>query len=103
MADIDVYHPVYPDAGSPPSGRLSRKKSLHPKTPKVKKAKRDALILRDGSNCCWRGAETILTPPPHPQATTIEHMIPLSKGGTWRMENLKIACYACNHKRGNNV
>jgi len=33
-------------------------------------------------------------------AATFEHIVPLSKGGTWASENLVIACHACNNARG---
>jgi len=31
---------------------------------------------------------------------TIEHVIPLSKGGTHNHENLTISCFDCNNERG---
>lgn len=30
---------------------------------------------------------------------TVDHVIPLSKGGTWRMENLVPACAKCNNEK----
>lgn len=32
---------------------------------------------------------------------TLEHIIPLSKGGNWHITNLDISCKKCNQKRGN--
>ncbi len=32
---------------------------------------------------------------------TLEHIIPLSKGGTDEMANLSISHYTCNNRRGN--
>ena len=32
---------------------------------------------------------------------TIDHDIPLSAGGTWAWENLVLACYRCNQRKGN--
>lgn len=32
---------------------------------------------------------------------TIEHIIPKSKGGTYKANNLTITCWQCNNKRGN--
>lgn len=32
---------------------------------------------------------------------TIEHVIPLFYGGTWDLTNLVLACYECNHIKGN--
>lgn len=31
---------------------------------------------------------------------TLEHIVPLSEGGGWRVENLRLACFYCNTKRG---
>lgn len=31
---------------------------------------------------------------------TIDHVKPKSRGGGWRLDNLKIACARCNHRRG---
>ena len=31
---------------------------------------------------------------------TIEHLIPRSRGGTYRMSNLRLACSSCNYLRG---
>lgn len=34
---------------------------------------------------------------------TVDHVIPLSKGGTWSMENLVTSCRDCNAKKANNI
>jgi HNH endonuclease len=31
---------------------------------------------------------------------TIDHVIPTSKGGTWDYENLALACWECNNRKG---
>lgn len=31
---------------------------------------------------------------------TLEHVIPLSKGGNWEIENLRLSCRTCNQERG---
>lgn len=35
----------------------------------------------------------------HSDLATIEHVLPIGAGGTWRRENLKLACYRCNQRR----
>lgn len=35
------------------------------------------------------------------QSGTLEHLTPLSLGGTWSILNLRLACATCNFKRGN--
>lgn len=34
---------------------------------------------------------------------TIDHVIPLSKGGTWKDDNLVAACKDCNVKKGDKI
>ena len=31
---------------------------------------------------------------------TLEHMVPLSLGGDWSIENLRVSCKSCNSERG---
>lgn len=33
-------------------------------------------------------------------SATLEHVIPLSKGGGWEKENLRLSCWGCNNERG---
>jgi len=33
------------------------------------------------------------------ETATIEHIIPLSKGGNWKIDNLDISCSECNNER----
>jgi len=40
---------------------------------------------------------------PHPMAVTLDHIIPLSKGGEHSYRNTQLACYSCNTKKGNRV
>lgn len=37
------------------------------------------------------------------QTSTIDHVIPFSKGGTWAKENLVLACEKCNREKGSNT
>lgn len=63
-----------------------------------------AIVKRDGDSChyCnmktkrWNGIWM-------PQIATIDHVIPLSKGGDHSMENCVIACGACNSKKSNKI
>jgi len=57
-----------------------------------------ALVDRDGYTCylCSRGFSS--TAPP-----TIEHVVPLSRGGTWDFDNLKLAHKKCNVEKGNRL
>ena len=40
---------------------------------------------------------------PHPRAPTIDHVVPLSKGGTHTLDNLATACFRCNVRKGDSL
>lgn len=81
----------------------------NPKTEKVfaygQKDKRlSALITRDGDKCFFCGcimAGSFNRPDPVHPYPTLEHLIPLSRGGPDTLDNLLLACAACNHEAGN--
>lgn len=50
-----------------------------------------AVLNRDGYRCCWCGG----------RATTAEHIVPRSRGGSDDLGNLAAACLPCNASRGN--
>lgn len=58
------------------------------------RALRLELVVRDGRRCalCGRFRD--------PQRMTIDHVIPVSRGGTDAIDNLRLACGACNYSRG---
>jgi len=35
-----------------------------------------------------------------PNTATLDHLVPVSRGGKTNLKNLVMACYACNQKRG---
>lgn len=49
------------------------------------------IFLRDNNQCQYCGSRDQLT---------IDHVLPLSKGGDWSWGNLVAACHACNSKKG---
>lgn len=67
-----------------------------------------SLRNRDGDGCCWCGM-LLRYPPGHerrrkggahgPDDVTIEHLVPVSKGGTDDESNLLLAHAACNVER----
>lgn len=59
------------------------------------------LMKIHGIQCCWCGEDCNQFTVDEPYSATIEHLIPKSKGGTWELENLRIACKKCNQARGN--
>lgn len=52
---------------------------------------RKAALIRDNHTCLWCGRP----------ATTVDHIVPSSKGGSDSPKNLLAACSECNSKRGN--
>ena len=40
---------------------------------------------------------------PHPRAPTIDHIMPISKGGTHTMDNVQCACFECNWMKADNT
>lgn len=64
------------------------------------------VIARDGWDCHICGEVTIPSPIPwyyDPRVATIDHIIPVSKGGPDILANVKLACHSCNARRSNNV
>ena len=55
---------------------------------------RRQIAKRDGARChyCKREAK--------PADLTLDHVIPLSRGGQDRLDNLVLACFPCNIRKG---
>ncbi|MGH2954874.1 MAG: HNH endonuclease [Thermoanaerobaculia bacterium] len=56
-----------------------------------KARKRRAVAKRDGERCRWCGVDENLT---------IDHIRPLSRGGSGRPEDLQLLCRPCNQIKG---
>lgn len=56
---------------------------------------RARVLARDERRCRLRG------PGCTGRADTVDHIVPVSRGGSDRMENLRAACGHCNYSRGN--
>ena len=64
----------------------------------------DVLIERDGNICHICNTEIDLSLARNSRfGATIDHIVPLSKGGLDVLENLKLAHWICNIKKGNRV
>jgi 5-methylcytosine-specific restriction endonuclease McrA len=53
------------------------------------------VIVRDEFKCAYCGIES--------KSLTIDHVIPLSRGGKSNFENCVAACKGCNAKKGNKL
>lgn len=60
-----------------------------------KRATKRRLLETYGPYCHWCGTEL------EEWELTIEHLKPLSKGGSNNIKNLRLACHQCNWSRGN--
>lgn len=59
------------------------------------------LIERDGNKCYLCNNETTFeVNHTHNKYPTIEHVIPIAKGGTHSWDNVKVACRECNINKG---
>lgn len=62
---------------------------------------RNELFMRQGGRCCYCRKPMIGKPSSgDPRRPTIEHLRRKIEGGTDRRDNLAVACFQCNHDRG---
>lgn len=61
--------------------------------------------LRDihGDKCCYCGKNQVFNYDGkyHPDKATLEHVLPLSRGGAHTFDNCRLACYSCNLQKNN--
>lgn len=55
---------------------------------------RELILLRDGLVCRYCQAQL------DPEHVTLDHLLPLSRGGDHSPDNLCVSCYACNNLKG---
>lgn len=63
-----------------------------------KRARKRTLAARDGSWCAYCGR--LFADLRH---ATIDHVVPISLFGTWRMEHTVLACLPCNRRKANRL
>lgn len=78
---------------------LERAKRFSRLTEKQRKRRIRFIRIRDGGKLCWY-CEKPFGPT---RLRTVDHILPLSKGGSNKVKNLRLACYQCNKARGNSV
>jgi 5-methylcytosine-specific restriction endonuclease McrA len=61
----------------------------------------DEIAERDGNRChiCRRKIGRHVYP--HPRSRSLDHLVPLTKGGEHTPENVRLACLGCNVAKGN--
>ena len=70
----------------------------------VEKFNSKEIFMRDGWRCqiCKRKIRKNAKYP-HPHSPTLDHIIPLAKGGTHERKNVQLACFICNSKKSADV
>jgi len=64
---------------------------------RVSPSKRKAVWERDQNRCRYCGWLCIpMNQGSHPDLRTIDHIIPVHRGGTYELDNLVVACCSCN-------
>lgn len=71
--------------GKSPSGR---------KKPRKPASMRARVALRDGNECWW-----CIMPGTDDDPLTLEHVPRLAKGGSWKLEDMRLAHRSCNNTR----
>lgn len=61
---------------------------------KRKKLIREDVVRRDGLDCCFCGKQL------SSRTATLEHIVPVSRKGSFNRSNLTISCERCNSDRG---
>jgi 5-methylcytosine-specific restriction endonuclease McrA len=97
------------EAKKTPEERWSdRRRANHQKRRAAKKAAAvGALVLladireRDGGRCKICGGLVNGKPWPHPLSASLDHIVPLSKGGSHDPANVQLAHLRCNISKGN--
>ena len=68
----------------------------------VETVSREKVFERDGGVCGICGQKIDLDfVAPHPLSLSLDHVIPLTKGGTHTYGNVQVAHYGCNSRKGN--
>lgn len=64
---------------------------------------RKQLLRKYQGRCHLCGEQVELSDAASPRYATIDHIVPLSKGGRDTLDNLALACAACNQAKGDTV
>ena len=79
------------------NGRIKWKKSIKGQRALMTSALRKKILQRDGYRCRKCGANVAAEPN---LLLEVDHIIPLSKGGMTREDNLQTLCWRCNRSKG---
>lgn len=96
--EVIVTHEIYirsVSAQVPAPAVLRMKKYIKPRQQKTVRLSRENIFLRDTQTCqyCAKKFPT--------KELTLDHVMPVSRGGGKSWENLTTACHHCNRRKGN--
>lgn len=74
--------------------RAQRRRALQRNAPRVEKIKRLSIIERDKWTCYLCGQICTTT------TVSLDHVVPLFRGGSHTADNLRVACRSCNSRKG---
>lgn len=74
-----------------------RRKKGYAKEAKERKWIIRTLISKTGGKCEYCGRTC------NKKNMTIDHVLPVSRGGLTEIQNLRLACYPCNQEKGNGI
>lgn len=86
-----IWDKAHPEIGV---DKQHRRRARKRNAPRIEKIDRIAIIERDNWTCYL--CEQVCTS----QNVTLDHVIPLFRGGTHTADNLRVACSSCNSRKG---
>ena len=76
-------------------------RGLHPNSARTRWQRKQLIAIYHG-RCCYCLREVNLGKD-SPLSATVDHMLPIALGGSDAISNLRLACYACNHEKGEGI
>ena len=101
---VKAYNKAYWKANSDKNRQRSHKHRALKHATQIEPISEKQVYLRDGWKCqiCHKRVNKKLKWP-HPMCASLDHIIPLSKGGTHTYANVQLAHFGCNMSKHNNV